>query len=108
MLVIERDIARSIELYDLSLQAVVDGYASVSPWHTGHILCRQLLRQRGQDLLPVLGSRSSQYIIKNAATDLPVQQGEFCVHCSGRAGTCAIDKLSNVVEQGTGNQISHT
>jgi hypothetical protein len=72
------------------------------------VLCRQLLRQRGQDLLPVLSSRSSQYIIKNAATDLAVQQGEFRVHCSGRAGTRTIDKLSNVLEQGTGCQVSHT
>lgn len=45
---------------------------------------------------------------KNAATDLPVQHGEFRVHCSSCAGTCAIDQLSNVVEQGTENQISHT
>src|ERR1700709_1600699 len=64
------------------------------------ILYRQLLRQRGHDLLPVFSSRSSQDIIKNAATNLPVQQSEFRVHCGSRAGTGTIDKLSDVVEQG--------
>ena len=69
------------------------------------ILYRQLLRQRGHDLLPVFSSRSSQDIIKNAATNLPVQQSEFRVHCGSRAGTGTIDKLSDVVEQGAESQV---
>jgi hypothetical protein len=45
---------------------------------------------------------------KNAATNLPVQQSEFRVHCGSRAGTGTIDKLSDVVEQGAESQVIHT